>query len=117
MKLSMQVILMTGVLALASCTVERDSNAWVVREMEIALYHSSSFDTESGNVFHVEYCAAKLTDGPNVLHIVYRPIDFPQRNPGFAKGDSVTITGTDKAEDFGAVDGEDYWITDIEIAK
>jgi len=117
MKLSIQAILLASLLASASCTARHDSNAWMVREMEIALYHSSSFDAESGNVFHVEYCAAKLTNGPNVLHIVYRPIDFPERNPGFAKGDSVTITGTDKAEDFGAVDGDDYWITDIEIAK
>jgi len=81
------------------------------------LYHSSTADPASGNIAHVEYCAAKLSRGSDVLHIVYRPIDFPNRNPGFAKGDAVAVTGIDMAKDFGAVDGPDYWISDVKITK
>lgn len=117
MRISLQTILLAVLLASASCRTRQDSSAWVVEETEIALYHSSTIDPESGYMAHVEYCAAKLSSGPSVLHIVYRPIDFPNRNPGFAKGDTVTITGLDKAKDFGAVEGRDYWITDIKIAK
>ena len=117
MRISLQVILLLVLLASASCTRTHSSSAWVVEETEIALYHSSTADPESGYILHVEYCAAKLSSGPSVLHIVYRPIDFPDRNPGFAKGDTITVTGLDKAKDFGAVEGRDYWITHIKIAK
>ena len=117
MRIPMQAILLAVFLGSASCGTRQDSTAWEVEETEIALYHSSTPDPESGFIAHVEYCAAKLSSGARVLHIVYRPIDFPNRNPGFAKGDTVTITGLDKARDLGAVEGRDYWIGDIEIAK
>jgi len=117
MRIGLQAILLTVLLASASCTTTHKSSAWVVEETEIALYHSSTADPESGYIAHVEYCAAKLSSGPSILHIVYRPIDFPNRDPGFAKGDTVTVTGLDKAKDFGAVEGRDYWITHIKIAK
>jgi hypothetical protein len=94
-----------------------DEGAWVVQDTEIALYHSSTTDPTSGNILHVEYCAAKFSRGSEVLHVVYRPIDFPKRNPGFSKGDAVYVTAQDKANDFGAVEGTDYWIHDVEIAK
>jgi hypothetical protein len=93
------------------------SAARVVEETDMPLYHSSTIDPESGHVAHVEYCAARLSSGSSVRHLVYRPTDFPNRDPGFVKGDSVTITGLDRASDFGAVEGRDYWITDVGIAK
>jgi len=43
--------------------------------------------------------------------------NYPNRNPGVAEGDTVTVSGLDKAKDFGAVDGADYWINDIHVAK
>ena len=117
MRVHLQAVLLLVLLAWASCATTHRSSAWVVEETEIALYHSSTADPESGHIAHVEYCAAQLSRGPGVLHIVYRPIDFQNRDPGFAKGDTVTITGLEKAKDFGAVEGRDYWITDITIVK
>ncbi len=105
------------VMASASCATTRDQDAWLVEKIEIALYHSSTTDPTSGRIAHVEYCASRLSRGRDVLHIVYRPIDFPNRNPGFAKGDKVTIKGLDKAKDFGAMEGKDVWIYDVKIEK
>ncbi|MBM4154225.1 MAG: hypothetical protein FJ221_04265 [Lentisphaerae bacterium] len=101
----------------ASCTTPQHQTPWRVEKTEIALYHSSTVDPQSGFILHIEYCAAKLSRGSDVLHVVYRPIDFPGRNPGFAEGDTVIVGGIDKAKDFGAVEGNDYWISDIKVAQ
>jgi len=94
-----------------------DGGLWLVEAMEIPLYHSSTIDPQSGNMFHVEYCGAKLSKGDQTLHIVYRPIDFPNRNPGFQKGDLVSLSGLDKAKDYNTIEGRDYWIYDIKVNK
>jgi len=94
-----------------------DSGLWVVEEMEIPLYHSSTIDPQSGHMFHVEYCGAKLSKGEQTLHIVYRPIDYPNRNPGFQKCDLVSLSGLDKAKDYNTIEGRDYWIYDIKVSK
>ena len=94
---------------------DRAPAPWSVEEMEIPLYHSSTLDPESGNFFHVEYCAARLVSGDRTIHIVYRPIDFPGRDPGFREGDAVVVEGLSAADDYGALEGRDYWITDLTI--
>jgi hypothetical protein len=94
-----------------------DAGLWLIEEMEIPLYHSSTIDPQSGHMFHVEYCGAKLSKGDQTLHIVYRPIDYPNRNPGFQKGDLVSLSGLDKAKDYNTVEGRDYWIYDIMVNK
>ena len=105
-------------LGISACS-ERTTpdKAWTVEAIEIPLYHSSTADPETGNLFHVEYCGAKMLRGTEELHVVYRPIDFPERNPGFAAGDRVSIGGLGQAEDYGAMDGPDYWITDLPITR
>jgi hypothetical protein len=117
MKLRSCVVPAIVLVATVSCTTTQDQSVWRVNKTEIALYHSSTADPESGAIAHVEYCAAKMSRGTKVIHVVYRPIDFPNRNPGFAEGDTVTVSGIDKAKDFGAVEGPDYWISDIKVAK
>ncbi len=117
MKTSLQIFLVLALFCSVSCTTTQDSGLWLVEEMEIPLYHSSTVDAQSGNIFHVEYCGAKLSNGAQTLHIVYRPIDFPNRNPGFQKCDLVSLSVLDKAKDFNAVDGPDYWINDIKVNK
>jgi len=104
----------------AGCAQPDSSAAWRVEEMEIPLYHSSTIDSESGAMLHIEYCGAKLTRGSETIQIVYRPIDFAARNPGFAEGDRVTVDGLDGqggVEDFGGADGPDYWIYDVKVTK
>lgn len=101
----------------ASCTTRQHQTTWRVEKTEVALYHSSTADPESGAIAHVEYCAARLSRGSDIVHVVYRPIDFPNRNPGFAEGDTVTVRGIDQAKDFGAVEGGDFWIADIKVAR
>ena len=117
MRMTVRIIILGMVLASASCTTVQHQTVWRVDQTEIALYHSSTADPASGNIAHVEYCGAKLSRGSDVLHIVYRPIDFPNRDPGFAEGNTVTVTGIDKVKDFGAVEGPDYWISDVKITK
>ncbi len=117
MKTGSYVVLAIALLSLASCTTTQNQNAWRVEKTEIPLYYSSDVDPRSGNVAVVEYCGAKLSNGSDVLHVVYRPNDYPNRNPGFVKGDTVTIKGLDKAKDSGSFEGRDCRISDIEIAK
>ena len=117
MKVAFLAVLIAVVVTLVSCTAASNQTVWLVEATEIPLYHSSTADPASGYIFHVEYCAAKLSSGSDVVHIVYRPIDFPNRNPGFAKGDTVTVAGLEKARDFSAMDGPDYWIHDIKVIR
>jgi hypothetical protein len=117
MKTSLHIFLVLALFCSVSCTTTQDGGLWVVEEMEIPLYHSSTIDPQSGNMFHVEYCGAKLSKGDQSLHIVYRPTDYPNRNPGFQKCDLVSLSGLDKAEDYNAIEGRDYWIYDIKVHK
>ena len=100
-----------------SCSPKSDPEVWEVTETEIPLYHSTAPDPATGNLFHVEYVAAELQQGTEVFHVVYRPIDYPDRNPGFGPGDQVRVSGLRSAEDFGAMDSPDFWITDLEISR
>ena len=106
-----------AVAAVAGCGAPGNSAAWRVEEMEIPLYHSSTIDAESGAMLHVEYCGAKLTRGAETIRIVYRPIDFPRRDPGFAAGDRVTLEGLDEAKDLDSLEGRNVWIYDVKVAK
>jgi hypothetical protein len=117
MKTKLHILLLLALFCLVSCTTTQDSGLWMVEEMEIPLYHSSTVDAQSGSIFHVEYCGAKMSNGTQTLHIVYRSIDFPNRNPGFQKGDLVSLSGLDKAKDYNTVEGRDYWIYDIKVNK
>jgi len=110
-----RIAVLPVVATLISCQGPAASSAWLVEEMEIRLYHSSTRDPGSGAIYHVEYCGVKLTRGSEEIHLVYRPIDFPGRDPGFDKGDRVRIDGLDGAKDFGALDGPDYWISDVVV--
>ncbi len=65
----------------AGCTHRQGQALWRVEKLEIPLYHSSTSDPASGAMAHVEYCAARLSRGQEVFHVVYRPIDYPERNP------------------------------------
>ncbi len=118
MKATLQIMVLVAILVAASCTPKgQDQSLWLVEETEIPLYHSSTIDPASGGIAYVEYCGAKLSRGSDRLHLVYRPADFPDRNPGFARGDTVTLRGLDQAKDFGAMEGRDYWIHDVEVTK
>ena len=117
----MKVVLLIGfglsLIAAASCRSTTNDDKWSVLATDIEVYHSSTANPQTGNIAHTEYCAAKLSNGPSLLHIIYRPADFPDRNPGFSRGDILKIMGMEKSEDFGAVEGLDFWIEDVKIIK
>ena len=115
MRTALLLVFAAACLSLASCAGPAADAGWVVEKMEIPLYHATMIEPEAGFSYHVEYCGAKLTRGSQSITVVYRPMDFSERDPGFAAGDKVTVEGLDAAEDFGATDGVDYWIHDIKV--